>query len=42
MDEQYQLGLEFGVRGTPAVYTAEGAQLGGYVTPQQLNQRLGL
>ncbi|HBS16032.1 MAG TPA: protein-disulfide isomerase, partial [Alcanivorax sp.] len=37
-----QLGLEFGVRGTPAVYTAEGAQLGGYVTPQQLNQRLGL
>lgn len=42
VDEQYQLGLEFGVRGTPAVYTAEGAQLGGYVTPQQLNQRLGL
>lgn len=42
VDEQYQLGLEFGVRGTPAVYTADGAQLGGYVTPQQLNQRLGL
>ncbi len=26
----------------PAIYTAEGAQLGGYVTPEQLNQRLGL
>jgi len=42
VDEQYQLGLEFGVRGTPAVYSVDGAQLGGYVTPEQLNQRLGL
>jgi len=42
VDEQYQLGLKFGVRGTPAVYSVEGAQLGGYVTPEQLKQRLGL
>ncbi len=42
VDKQYQLGLEFGVRGTPAIYSVDGAQLGGYVTPQQLNQRLGL
>lgn len=42
VDDQYQLGLKFGVRGTPAIYSADGAQLGGYVTPQQLNQRLGL
>lgn len=42
VDDQYQLGLEFGVRGTPAIYSVDGAQLGGYVTPQQLNQRLGL
>ncbi|MBL7251353.1 DsbC family protein [Alloalcanivorax sp. C16-2] len=42
VDRDYQMGLDFGVRGTPAIYTAEGAQLGGYVTPEQLNQRLGL
>ncbi|MBF5055912.1 protein disulfide-isomerase [Alcanivorax sp. 521-1] len=42
VDREYQMGLDFGVRGTPAIYTAEGAQLGGYVTPEQLNQRLGL
>ncbi|MCH2557931.1 MAG: DsbC family protein [Alcanivorax sp.] len=38
----YQMGLEFGVRGTPAIYTAEGQQLGGYVTPEQLQERLDL
>ena len=38
----YQMGLEFGVRGTPAIYTAEGVQLGGYVTPEQLRARLDL
>ncbi len=42
VDQEYQMGLDFGVRGTPAIYTAEGAQLGGYVTPEQLQQRLGL
>jgi len=42
VDKQYELGLKFGVRGTPAVYSVDGAQLGGYVTPEQLNQRLGL
>ncbi|HCE38979.1 MAG: protein-disulfide isomerase [Alcanivorax sp.] len=42
VDREYRMGLDFGVRGTPAIYTAEGAQLGGYVTPEQLNQRLGL
>lgn len=42
VDREYQLGIGFGVRGTPAIYTREGAQLGGYVTPEQLNQRLGL
>lgn len=42
VDQQYQLGIEFGVRGTPAIYSEEGTQLGGYLTPDQLNQRLGL
>ena len=40
VDEQYQLGNTFGVRGTPAIYSTEGEQLGGYVTPEQLLQRL--
>ncbi|MAX55225.1 MAG: protein-disulfide isomerase [Alcanivoracaceae bacterium] len=39
--EQYELGLEFGVRGTPAIYTAEGKQLGGYITPEDMLSRLG-
>ncbi len=40
VDEQYQLGNTFGVRGTPAIYTVEGKQLGGYVTPEQHLERL--
>ncbi|GAA5120722.1 bifunctional protein-disulfide isomerase/oxidoreductase DsbC [Alloalcanivorax gelatiniphagus] len=42
VDRDYKMGLDFGVRGTPAIYTAEGQQLGGYVTPEQLRQRLDL
>ena len=40
VDEQYQLGNTFGVRGTPAIYSIDGEQLGGYVTPKQLLERL--
>lgn len=36
----YELGREVGVEGTPAIYTAEGVQLGGYLPPQQMLQRL--
>ncbi len=42
VDSQYQLGMRLGVRGTPAIYTADGAQIGGYLTPAQMKQRLGL
>lgn len=42
VDREYQMGIKFGVRGTPAIYTHEGVQLGGYVTPEQLQQRLDL
>ncbi|ASK33379.1 protein-disulfide isomerase [Alcanivorax sp. N3-2A] len=42
VDREYQMGINFGVRGTPAIYSPDGVQLGGYVTPEQLNQRLGL
>jgi thiol:disulfide interchange protein DsbC len=38
--EQYQLGLELGVTGTPALLTASGQLIPGYVPPEQLRQRL--
>lgn len=37
---QYELGQRLGVSGTPAVYAADGTQLGGYVPPQQMRQAL--
>ncbi len=36
----YELGQSVGVNGTPAVYTRDGTQLGGYLPPEQLLQRL--
>ncbi len=42
VEEQYSLGMRFGVRGTPAIYDAAGRSLGGYMTPEQLAARLGL
>ena len=38
--EQYQLGMELGVSGTPALLTADGQLIPGYVPPEQLRQRL--
>jgi thiol:disulfide interchange protein DsbC len=38
--EQYQLGSMLGVTGTPALLTANGQLIPGYVPPEQLRQRL--
>lgn len=38
--EQYQLGLNMGVNGTPAIYSVEGEYLGGYMTPNEIMKRL--
>ena len=38
--EQYDLGREIGVTGTPAIVTADGTLIPGYVPPAQLRQRL--
>lgn len=38
--EQYQLGMELGVSGTPALLTANGQLIPGYVPPDQLRARL--
>jgi thiol:disulfide interchange protein DsbC len=38
--EQYQLGNQLGVTGTPALLTSDGQLIPGYVPPDQLRQRL--
>jgi thiol:disulfide interchange protein DsbC len=38
--EQYQLGQALGVTGTPALLTADGMLIPGYVPPEQLRERL--
>jgi thiol:disulfide interchange protein DsbC len=36
----YNLGQKIGVDGTPAVYAANGAQIGGYLTPADMLKAL--
>lgn len=38
--DMYQMGLNIGVNGTPAIYTADGIYLGGYMEPGELAERL--
>ena len=38
--DQYELGRELGVTGTPALLTADGTLIPGYMPPEQLRQRL--
>lgn len=38
--KQYELGEQMGVRGTPAIFTASGDYIGGYLPPQQLLAQL--
>lgn len=40
IEEEYTLGNKIGVNGTPAVIAADGTQLGGYLPPEQMLQRL--
>lgn len=40
VDNHYNLGNLVGVRGTPAVFSADGRELGGYLTPDQLMELL--
>lgn len=39
---QYRLGQAMSVQGTPAVFTEDGDQIGGYLTPDQMKKALGL
>lgn len=38
--DQYELGREVGVTGTPAMLTSDGSLIPGYMPPEQLRQRL--
>lgn len=38
--EQYQMGMEMGVTGTPALLTNDGTLIPGYVPPEKLRERL--
>lgn len=40
IEEEFALGNKIGVSGTPAVIAPDGTQLGGYLPPEQLLQRL--
>ncbi|MCK7594569.1 DsbC family protein [Pseudomarimonas salicorniae] len=40
IEADYALGNKIGVNGTPAVFTSQGVQIGGYMAPDQLIQRL--
>jgi thiol:disulfide interchange protein DsbC len=37
---EFALGREVGVSGTPAIYTAAGVHIGGYLEPQRMLQAL--
>ena len=36
----YNLGLKFGITGTPAVFAADGTQIGGYLSPAEMKEKL--
>jgi len=38
--KQYELGEEFGVRGTPAIFTPNGDYIGGYLAPADMVKQL--
>ena len=37
---QYNVGQQLGISGTPAIFAADGTQLGGYLPPAQLKAAL--
>jgi thiol:disulfide interchange protein DsbC len=40
IEQQYELGRELGVTGTPSLLTADGQMIPGYVPPEKLRERL--
>lgn len=42
VEAEYKMGNRFGVRGTPAIFTREGEQIGGYLSPADMATALRL
>ncbi|MDO8266729.1 MAG: DsbC family protein [Moraxellaceae bacterium] len=42
VNEQYELGVKLGVRGTPAIFAPDGTQIGGYLAPADMARALGI
>ncbi len=42
VNEQYELGVKLGVRGTPAIFAPDGTQIGGYLAPADMAKALGI
>ena len=42
VEAQHQLGMQLGVNGTPAIYSADGKYLGGYIPAAELAKMLGV
>lgn len=42
VEAQHQLGMQLGVNGTPAIYSADGKYLGGYLPVAELAKQLGV
>ena len=40
VSEEYKLGIDVGVDGTPTVFAPDGSKIGGYLTPDQLQAQL--
>ena len=40
VSQDYELGRRFGFEGTPAIYTADGTAIGGYLTPSEMRTKL--
>ncbi len=38
--EQFELGMRIGVMGTPAIYASDGEELGGYLSAQEVLQKI--
>lgn len=40
--EEYKMGVSLGIRGTPAIFLADGTQIGGYIPAKELIAKLGV
>ena len=42
VSEEYELGMKLGVSGTPAIFAEDGSQIGGYMPPDRMREKLDM